>query len=640
MGIRSAREAIREARKNAGLTQEELAEGICSPRTLSRIETGASGVSPATFQALMEHADAPCAQFPVFADRTDFDCFHALKHAHFYLDTWQLDAAFTSLQALEDKHWAGNRLYYQEWLLLHCILQFRSCCCDHSLNRSRLADALHVTRPRIELPDSAGACDFTGLLLSLNELRILTAFAQESLYLNHPETSLALCLRLRRYVDSRRFTAAETDRLLAELAIVQVKCLIAERKYSAAMEIADFHRHKMILSMDSATPYELTFLTGLCGWHTGAPDAVSLIKAAFYSACAAESCYASRCLDYLLKETDFPVSKDMKAMPPVPLRQYPAKKAASAAAFSDGTFDTESKDILTLGKLIKTLRKEQALPQNVLCHGLCNTSMLSKIENGTLLPGIDLAEALLQRLGISERIFTFWGNEKEAELYDLKFKIIHSQHEPKEIRRNHVEKLAQLAGADAPLYCQLCLTEKAMLYDGAEERISGLYEALRVTLPDFNIHKILHYRLSWAELTIINNIAHEYRRTSGFNLSILYFEQIMEYSKVVKPDILLSVHILPLTYYMYFHSLYVQKRYFEALALHSHIEQSILRSSISTYGAYLFFYSQVLGECGQHEKVPIIAAQACYIEHFSERFRNASALKKGISDDFFIEIDY
>ena len=79
MGVRSTKDIIREARRKAGLTQEQLADGICSLQALSRIETGVSGVSPATFQALMERAGAPCHRFPVFAGCLISGCQHIIR---------------------------------------------------------------------------------------------------------------------------------------------------------------------------------------------------------------------------------------------------------------------------------------------------------------------------------------------------------------------------------------------------------------------------------------------------------------------------------------------------------------------------------------------------------------------------------
>lgn len=172
MGIYNANRFIREARQKAGLTQEQMSEGICSPKVLSRIETGLTNVSHVTFQALMDRAEAPVSAFPVFNSRDGFECFYALKHVHFYLNAWQLEPAREELQKLEDRNWAGNKLYYQEWLLLHCQLQFYSYRCSHEQNFRTLLKALHITRPEIDLSD------FRRLLLSQCNFCLFTQSAK------------------------------------------------------------------------------------------------------------------------------------------------------------------------------------------------------------------------------------------------------------------------------------------------------------------------------------------------------------------------------------------------------------------------------------------------------------------------------
>ena len=97
------------------------------------------------------------------------------------------------------------------------------------------------------------------------------------------------------------------------------------------------------------------------------------------------------------------------------------KKAINTSDLTDGTYDFFSADVLTIGRLIHELRTEQGLSLTALCQGLCSKSKLSKIENDALQPDVFLTEALLQRLGISERGFTFWGSERESRLYELKF---------------------------------------------------------------------------------------------------------------------------------------------------------------------------------------------------------------------------
>ena len=60
--------------------------------------------------------------------------------------------------------------------------------------------------------------------------------------------------------------------------------------------------------------------------------------------------------------------------------------------------------------------------------------------------------------------------------------------------------------------------------------------ALSYTLPDFDIHLIYNYRLSWAELSLLTNIAINYQSIDP-NKSILYFSKILEYCGLNSFDI-------------------------------------------------------------------------------------------------------
>lgn len=455
MGVRSTKDIIREARRKAGLTQEQMADGICSLQALSRIETGVSGVSPATFQALMERAGAPCHRFPVFAGRDDFDCYYRLKRAGFYLDAWQLPRAWDELRGIEEMGWADNRLYCQEWLLLQCRLQFRSYCGSHQSIYDALLDALHITRPDICLSD------FRHLMLSQIEIRLLTALAQEELYLGRPDGCLAIHGQVAEYLANSKFTYLEKERMLAEDAIVYAKYLIAVGEYAAGLETADFHRHRMAANVECAPLFELCFLTGLCHHHLGNQDRADVfLKAAFYSAQAVDSCYATVCREYLCQRTDFPVTEYMRGLEVALLKEYPFH-GMDAAGLADGVYDEGSPDVYTFGDLVRELRTGQKISQQTLCRGLCSASKLSKIEAGDLQPDIALAEALLQRLGMSERAFTFWGSEKDARFFDLKFKIIHDQLVPKETIQGYLAELERLVDGENALYRQEYLVDMA-----------------------------------------------------------------------------------------------------------------------------------------------------------------------------------
>lgn len=633
--IRSAKDLIRSARIQSGMTQEEMADGICSPQMLSRIECGTANVSPDTFEALMYRAGFPHTRFPFFQNRSDFECYRALKYARLHLDAWQLAPAFQELQTLKTFHWADNRFYYQEWILLYCRLQFYSYCCNHELLYTALLAALKLTR------SSFTADNPTNDLLTRNELELLIALAQEALYLGDTETCTRLICHIDNSLDNGVFSSLEKTRLRAEAAIVRVKHLLSLSDCQNAFRLAEKHRHQMVVDMESAPLFELTFLAGLSAFLSGfRKKADSLIKAAYYTAQHTESCYASACLDYLQKETAFPVTEQMLALPRIPLRKYPEEPFDLSLSFLNPAAVPAKAYDYTIGDIIHDFRMEQGVSQQTLCHGLCSKSKLSKIEGRTLQPDIALAEALLQRLGISERIFSFWGNKREVQFYELKFETMHVRStKQQELIQKNIERMERLAMEKDVLWKQECLVAKAMLTPSPES-LPLLDEALRLTLPDFDIHQILNYRLSWQELSILNNMAYLYGTSDKPCNGILYFLQLLEYQKKTPLDIQMRANIFPATAYMYCNSLYKAKLFHEICTLPTSLDRFVMRYNLTADMLFLFYSCQSLGEYHENDACAMQAVFACNAAYINEYNKTASFLKEYLKDDFQLELLY
>ena len=632
MGVRNAGKTIREARIKAGLTQEQLSEGVCSVLSLSRIENGSAGVSPVTFQALMAHAGAPCEVYPIFAGRTDFECFYSLNRARFYMDSWQLDYAFKELNKIEDLHFANNKLYYQEWLSLYGRLLVRSGCKNHSAIYDLFSMALHITRPQIDYSD------FRHLLLSIVEIELLIDIAQELLYLGKCDLCYSICSQIASYLTNAEIDYLKKDYLYAEYAIVYTKYLLEKKDYKEALAIADSNRHKMVQNSEDSPLLELTFLTSLGYYYTGEVEtAYTYFKNAFYAAHSIESCYATIYRNYVLSKHLFSLDDCLAQMNDIPLIVFPIKKAINTLALTDGTYDFFSPDILTIGRLIHDLRTEQSISQIVLCQGLCSKSKLSKIENDALQPDVFLTEALLQRLGISECGFTFWGSERESRLYELKFKLTHTRLLTNEQIENYLHQFHSLITKKDNILMQRYTFDCNLLSSSPEECIQNLHTALAYTLPDFDIRFIYNYHLSHSELSILNNIGFQYRNIDG-NKSKLYFAKLLDYLSVHSLDILFINSVFLLTLYKYEHSLYTQHHYHEAADLFTSSNHQLLKGNLATFGYFLFYYCQCLAECQQYESATKFAHYACSIQELYELNANSEVLKKDFLKDFSINI--
>lgn len=630
MSIRNAGKTIKEARLKAGMTQEQLSEGICTVLSLSRIENGSSGVSPVTFQALMAHAGAPCEVYPIFASRTDFDCFYSLKRARYFLNSWQLQECYDELAAIESKSFADNKLYYQEWLYLYGSLLIRSGCHEHSDIYAIFLEAIHTTRPEIDF------ADFRQLFLSTTEIELLIAIAQEFLYLNDSDTCYIICSQIASYLASAELDYLKKDFLEAEYAISYSKYLLYIKDYEKVLSIADVYRHKMVQDSEDAPLLELTFLTALGYYYTGKKDAAyTYFKNTFYSAHAIESYYATICRNYVIEHNLFVLDNYLSKMEDISRINFPTKKVIDTSNLTDGTYDFFSPDILTIGRLIHDLRKEQCISQTILCQGLCSKSKLSKIENDLLQPDIFLAEALLQRLGISERVLTFWGNERESEIFQLHFKLMHCRLLTNEQKMDYMNRFRNLISEKKPNLLQSYIIDTCSLLNSPTEIIDRLQTGLYYSLPQFDIRLIHNYRLTWSELSLLNNIAYNYRSIDN-EKCILYFSKLFDYSYINSLDILLVKNVFTLTYFMYSHSLYVQGRYFEVTRLLNDDSYKILKGNSATFSYFLFYYCQSLAECKQLVTATKYAHYTCSIQELYELTINSNALKNYLQDDFGI----
>lgn len=632
MAVRNAGKIIREARLKAGLTQEQMSEDICSVLTLSRIENNSAGVSPSLFQALMSRAGAPRNIFPVFPNRKDFDCFYTLKRTRLYLESWQLQEAYDELLKVKNADFSNNKFHYQEWLYLQGWLQSRSGSCEHQLIYEIFISALNITKPNIDFSDLSNE------LFSDIELELLIEISNELLYLSQSDLSYIICSQLESYINNAELSFIERDRLLSRNAIARTKYLLYTHDYNKALETINEYRHLMVVNSENASLLELNFWTAMSYYYCGNIEkAHQMFNDTFYSARAIESCYATTCLKFVSENTSIVIDDYIKSLPPIDCKTFKYEKITDSLSLSDGTYDLFSPDVLTLGRLIYILRKEQNISQAVLCQGLCSKSKLSKIENDQLQPDIFLSEALLQRLGVSERVFSFWGNSNYKILYELKSKILNSKLTSLKEQFALLKQFKELLSENNNILLQFYYALSYDFLDESERRIATLQNALNLTLPDFDILNINNYRLSLIELGIIGNIAYEYREISP-SKSNLYFSKLLEYMNLSSVNIMFQSLVYPIFIYKYAHSLYHQKYYLQLSNLYTFSVARILKIHLDSLGFFTLFFVQALGECNDYKKAFYYGKCAASIERMLELHSNALSIASTLKSDFDIEI--
>lgn len=201
-----------------------------------------------------------------------------------------------------------------------------------------------------------------------------------------------------------------------------------------------------------------------------------------------------------------------------------------------------------IGETIRLNRIRLGLTQEELCAGLCDPSTLSRIENGKQAPSRNLASALLQRLGLPhDRYYALAAflTSDEAEADTLRTKIDSCTarfqqslgEERQQARLEALEHLTQLEAAAETgdsIARQYILAARAALGDenglyGFEMRLHMLLEAIRLTVPQFDIDTMDGRLYSIDETGIISQIAEAYSSAGQHKKAAGIFSQLLTY---------------------------------------------------------------------------------------------------------------
>lgn len=186
-------QVIRDRRKLLGISQEALAEGICDPRTLIRIENHGGNLHRKNRRALLQRVN-------MSGERYDYEVI--TDHYEDYLLRSELDRALTA-GMIESARWFFDNLQKRipdiptnhQYMIKTLNKLTRFSCRGHcdaispSETLNQLEEALHLTLPL----DPKNISDFPPSILSVNELLLFQSVALCCEKLGHLDECVA-CL--------------------------------------------------------------------------------------------------------------------------------------------------------------------------------------------------------------------------------------------------------------------------------------------------------------------------------------------------------------------------------------------------------------------------------------------------------------
>lgn len=595
MGIRNAGTIIKEARLRAGLKQDQMAFGICSLVSLCNIENGRLGVSSATFQALMKRAGAPSAAFPLFKNRKDFDAYILLKNVRLYTDKNCLSLACDELMKLKDCNYGDNKLYYQEALYLYARIKYLAADADYATLHDILKKALAITHPDFSL-DS-----FEDDFLSSVDCEIL--FLRAWLYINtgKPDNVKKICATISRTLENSLNDDDYTAYIRMLLHFTYAKLFFSLKEYADAKEYIDTAKRLAEEYYIETDRVEILILQAVCDYcvdsSTLSNDLLYMMSLASYLGCGFLSTLKEE-----LRKINIPEQfLDVDIPEPFSVPQF--SYDTEVDSLSDGVIDYDDETALTIGSVIGILRQEQHLPMNVLCEGLCSISKLSKIENNKQAPNVYLTEALLNRLGYSERSFMFYGNSSESDYWRKKYYLISKDRKGELSSKEVTDNLDEWLLSEEPAIRQLCLTYKNTSNYTYYEREKALLEGINISIPDFSISTLSQKRLSWIEITLLNGLCMNYIKSQNFKDAEALNNALCDYARnpFITPGF--KIHALFLSFRLRFKYLYNVGSFDLIVKELASLKDELMLKSTGSAADFFFYSSQALGELKQYDEM-------------------------------------
>lgn len=284
-----------------------------------------------------------------------------------------------------------------------------------------------------------------------------------------------------------------------------------------------------------------------------------------------------------------------------------------------------------LGEYIRHRRLELGLTQEQLCEGICEPITISRLETGKQNPTKNTITALLQRLGLPDDRYVALLSKRETELDALQKELVSYniqyqnalEPEKSRLQAQAYEKLRQLealAEENDTVTKQLILRSRVLLgKEGGgpyslDEQLELLMDAIRLTVPRFDLEEINRSLYSLDEVKVINQIAGVYTEKGQHRMAAEILGQLLKYIHKHYQNILQSGGLLPLVSHNYARVLHLCKRYEEAIEV-----AQLGRESCVKFGHYqvlaglLHTAAICYHEIGQHEQSKELFYQAYYL---------------------------
>lgn len=490
MPIKRYSKLLKDIRKTRHLTQENFADGIYSPVSLSRIENGKSGMKKDNFELLMKKHNIDKHIYPTFVNRDEYKTYLFAQHITDSFMCFDLSAIPSLLLHSRGLNFKGIA-YHQLHLTTYAFLMLRTGSLEFDKISAGLYRVLNLYYDNF---------DWNNLELYMpnnNLLFCMAGICECYIHTNNVSLALQYLRRIIDYQDNQDGHCKSKVLNSSYIKFLYSTCLILNGRYDKALDYCTNQIDTIISNRDSNYLHAMYVNMAASYYYLG-----NTSKASYYFDNAIKSCEDINhwTSNYIMKHCRL---YDRFFNDIVALHDFNYEDVLDYNLDYDIVIDTcDNTKRYELGDIIRDTRLQLNYSQEKLCKGVCTNATLSKIEHNEYVPSYFLLETLLERLGIYLDDFTFFISDLEYDFYDFinKIEYLYFNDELEVAKNICVAKEWRFANSIDPIINQRYLYYKHLLFCNTPLEYLDI---LNMSVPNFSFDKLDNFLLSKFEFECI-----------------------------------------------------------------------------------------------------------------------------------------
>ena len=222
---------ICESRKQLGITQEELAFGICSTGTLSKIENGFVVPKRKNYEAIMQRLGKTMGICNIHATAEEMELYAYMRQLVHAVANNDMKGS-RELWQRQPEHKQEDKLTRQFFSYIKAVLDSKEGV-RPELVYAKLEEALHLTHP-------AGLANLVQKrMFTFEEINIINSMAVQKQRLGERKQALRIWMQLSDYLEVRKVDDEEKEKVYPMILYNEANLLYEMEIYREALELCN-----------------------------------------------------------------------------------------------------------------------------------------------------------------------------------------------------------------------------------------------------------------------------------------------------------------------------------------------------------------------------------------------------------------